>query len=187
MTLPQLENYRLVGGTALALMHGHRKSIDIDLFGEDVLDWDVIEQDLRAYAVPQLVSKSRAILTFVLNGVKVDIVRYTYPWLAEVKVEENIRLAAIQDIAAMKLNAIVGRGVKKDFIDLDLLLNHFSLKEMITLYRAKYQQTSDFMLIKSLDYFADAEKNDDPEMLTPYHWETIKERIKTEVKKLALS
>ena len=42
---------------------------------------------------------------FVINGVKVDCVKYGYPWLAAEHSEMGIRLASIPDIAAMKINA----------------------------------------------------------------------------------
>lgn len=136
--------------------------------------------------MPQNISRSNAINIFLLRGVKVDIVRYNYPWLQEAEISDGLRLASTPDIAAMKLNAIAGRGLKKDFIDLDLLLNHFSLSQMLAFYREKYGQESDFMVVKSLEYFDDADKNDDPIMLTPYNWEAIKERITAEVRKLVL-
>lgn len=186
MTLPQLLNYRLVGGTALALLYGHRQSVDIDLFGSETINWESLEQELYHYSTPQFLSKSKAICAFLLEGVKVDVVRYNYPWLREPIADGELRLADPVDIAAMKLNAIAGRGVKKDFIDLNLLLDHFSLQEMLGYYQKKYQQESNFMVLKSLEYFDDADPNDDPEMLSPYHWEDIKKRITDEVKKLAL-
>lgn len=182
--LPELENYRLVGGTALALKYGHRKSVDIDLFGQDLLDWDTLNQAVSAFETPQSVSKSKAIHSFILRGVKVDIVRYNYPWLAEVEEHDGMRLASTKDIAAMKLNAIAGRGVKKDFIDLNLLLDHFSLAEMLSFYREKYNQTSDFMVLKSLLYFDDADENDDPVILNDYNWQAVKNRIVSEIQKL---
>ena len=185
-SFPELENYRLVGGTALALKFGHRKSVDIDLFGQDSLDWDAFDQAVSAFDTPQSVSRSKAIHTFILRGVKVDVVRYNYPWLASFEKHDGIRLASTKDIAAMKLNAIAGRGVKKDFIDLNLLLDHFSLPEMLSFYREKYKQTSDFMVLKSLTYFEDADENEDPEMLVDYNWEHVKWRIVSETKSLEL-
>jgi hypothetical protein len=84
----------------------------------------------------------------------------------------------------MKLSAITNRGTKKDFVDLYLLLNHLSLNEMLTLYHQKYPQNSDFFVLRSLTYFEDAEHNADPEMLTEYNWQTIKEKIIEEVSRI---
>ena len=84
---------------------------------------------------------------------------------------------SLEDIAAMKLNAISGRGGKKYFIDLYFLLQTFSLKEMMGLYNKKYEDGSHFLLLKSLVYFEDAEKEEMPIMTKPTTWKKIKQRI----------
>jgi hypothetical protein len=38
MTLPSVDPFFLVGGTALALQMGHRVSIDLDLFTPEIFD-----------------------------------------------------------------------------------------------------------------------------------------------------
>ena len=57
---------------------------------------------------------------------------------------------------------------------------------MLSFYREKYKQTSDFMVLKSLTYFEDADENEDPEMLVDYNWEHVKWRIVSETKTLEL-
>lgn len=93
-------------------------------------------------------------------------------------------MASKEDIAAMKLNAIYGRGSKKDFIDLYFLLNEFTLSEMIDFYLQKYFDGSKFMLIKSLSYFSDADLDQTPKMYQEFNWETCKQKIIQEVIKL---
>jgi predicted nucleotidyltransferase component of viral defense system len=95
---------------------------------------------------------------------------------------DGIRLVSKKDIAAMKLNAIAGRGSKKDFIDVYQLLKDFSLVEMLAFYSQKYPNGSEFMVLKSLLYFDDAEIEPDPIMLIPISWNQVKERIINEVK-----
>ena len=65
-------------------------------------------------------------------------------------------MASKKDIAAMKLNEITGRSFKKDFIDLYFLMNDFTLKQMLGFYKEKYFDGSEFMVIKSLSYFKEA-------------------------------
>jgi len=84
----------------------------------------------------------------------------------------------------MKLAAITGRGTKKDFVDLYFLLQHFTLPEMLEFYSQKYTIDSSFMLIRSLNYFADAEDYPMPVMLIPTEWEDVKEKIRQEIRKL---
>ena len=117
LSLNLFQQLRLVGGTSLALQIGHRKSIDLDLFGE--IDVDVLEINnaLAQIAQPTQLNNSKNIHIYLINGIKVDIVNYTYPWLEDVIYKDGLRLASNLDVAAMKLSAITGRGSKKDFID----------------------------------------------------------------------
>jgi len=182
--VPELANTRLVGGSAIALYIGHRHSIDIDLFGliehHDIvlllneLGFDSFFIDLNIRNIKHL----------RINNVKVDIVNYNYKWIEPAVEANGLRIAGLKDISAMKLNAITGRGSKKDFIDLYFLLKKFSLKEMLEFYQDKYPGNSLFMVVKSLSYFEDAEKNDMPLMLENVNWEKIKNQIKNEILKL---
>src|SRR5690606_39119974 len=182
MSLDEFNEFRLVGGTALALRFGHRNSVDIDLFGNHPLNPDLITYQLHQYSNDfQILRGQKNIYTAFVNKVKVDFVHYPFPWLEKETVEDHIRFAGNKDIAAMKLNAIVGRGTKKDFIDLDLLLNHFSLSDMIGFYKAKYNQTSEYMVCKSLMYFADADEQTEPGQIVNFNWHKVKDRIKKEV------
>ena len=113
----------------------------------------------------------------LLNGIKTDIVNYSYPWIGELLQKDDLRLAHTKDIAAMKLAAITGRGSKKDFVDLFFLLQTYSLAEMMKMYGEKYTDGSEFMVLKSLVYFEDAEEEEMPEMLMPVSWSAIKKTI----------
>ena len=183
MTVPEISELRLVGGTSLALQMGHRISIDIDLFGKTELNELEITALLKNFGTATILSKSKNILIYTVNGVKIDFVNYSYNWIDEEIIIDNVRLASKKDIAAMKLNAIAGRGSKKDFIDLHFLLKEFSLKQMMTFYLAKYPEGSDFLVLKSLCYFEDADKEITPKILVPCDWNEIKTGIASEVSK----
>lgn len=182
--IPELNLTRLVGGTALALHFGHRHSVDIDLFGEiEHEDITLLLNDLKFDSF--VVNRNfKNIKHYQINNVKVDIINYSYKWIEPAIEIDGIRIAGLKDIAAMKLNAITGRGSKKDFIDLYFLLNRFSLKEMLDFYSEKYPNNSVFMVIKSLTYFADAEVQQMPIMLQDADWEDIKKKVCLEVEKL---
>ncbi len=182
MAREEFSKLRLVGGTDLALQFGHRKSIDIDLFGSinlEIIDGYKILQEFSSNV--QIISKQKNINIFIVNGIKIDFVNYDYPWLQEHINFDDIRLARIEDVAAMKLNAIAGRGSKKDFIDIELMLNQLSLKQMVDIYKTKYSQESEFMALKSMLYFADADLEIEPEMFIDFDWSKTKENIKTHV------
>lgn len=176
------KNLRLVGGTSLALQIGHRESIDIDFFGELNIDKFEILSALNNIGKVKIKQSTKNINIFNVNGIKVDIVNYPYPWLENTHLEDNIKLAGKSDIAAMKLSAITGRGSKKDFIDLFFLLKEFSLKEMIEFYKQKYHDGSVFLVLRSLAYFDDADEEPIPKMLKNVDWRKVKEVITEKLK-----
>ena len=171
------KNLRLAGGTSLALQIGHRKSIDLDLFGILLADDTTFSEALATFEKVTWLKKTPNINIFSINDVKVDFVNYTYPWLDETKSEDDLRLAGLKDIAAMKLAAVTGRGTKKDFIDIYFLLKQFSLKEMLQHYNNKYADGSEFLVLKSLTYFEDAEPEQQPVMLKNISWQAVKDTV----------
>lgn len=81
----------------------------------------------------------------------------------------------------MKITAIIGRGTKKDFIDIAFLLHHFSLEEILHFYAAKYNDSSVFMAMKSLAYFDDAEADPMPDMFVNQSWQQVKAYILSKI------
>jgi predicted nucleotidyltransferase component of viral defense system len=183
-SIKQLSGMRLVGGTSLALQKGHRISEDLDLFGFNIKEDNVsVLAALKAEGLKIDIRKQTSnMLIMMIENVKVDMVNYPYPWIDKAISESEITLAGKKDIAAMKLSAITNRGTKKDFVDLFYLLNDFTLSEMIGFYNHKYPDASLFMLLKSLNFFDDAEENEMPTMLdNSFTWEQMKTKIEKEV------
>ena len=176
--LDLLKECRLVGGTALALQVGHRRSVDLDFFGTIPETSDEIQDILREHHEVSIVKESKNIHIYLIDGVKVDLVNYKYDWIGSPVQEDVIRLAGVKDIAAMKVAAIIGRGTKKDFIDLYFLLKQFSLKELLELYLQKYPDGSLFIALKSLSYFEDAEADPMPVMFEHIEWTDVKSFIR---------
>ncbi len=177
-------DFYLVGGTSLSLQMGHRNSIDIDLFGNSEINFDLFIEKLSEYGEVKVAQSTKNILITKINDVKVDFVNYKYPLLTDCLYTDNIRMLSTKDIAAMKLNAIAGRGSKKDFIDLYFLLNEFSLKDILSFYEEKFSDGSVFMVQKSLTYFDDADLQQQPKIFLDFNWETCKQKIIEEVLKL---
>jgi predicted nucleotidyltransferase component of viral defense system len=174
---------RLVGGTALALQIGHRVSIDIDLFGNLTADEYEVSERLNAFKSNNVVKKTENISINIIEGVKVDIVNYPYPWIDEPFLKDGIVMASQKDIAAMKLAAITGRGTKKDFIDVFFLMQKYSMGEMLSFYEEKYSDGNLFLVFKSILYFDDADNEQTPKMLKEVEWKKIKTSITNEVNK----
>jgi len=186
MSDPEYNAFALVGGTALALQIGHRISVDLDFFGDRAVDTDDFFELIHSLGEVRLMTKSRYILVLDVHGIKVDFVHYRYEWLKPPVISGKIRLASLQDIGAMKLAAITGRGRKRDFLDLYFLLKQFSLRDLLKFYHEKYPDGSEFLVLRSLTYFADAEPDDDPKMLIPTDWEKVKKSILQEVRTIEI-
>ena len=179
MQIEMFKGLNLVGGTSLALQLGHRISTDLDLFGKMDPNEMEISTVLDEFEEIVLLNRTANIFNYIINGIKVDLVNYKYSFIGNYNEIEGIRLANRADIAAMKLAAITGRGTKKDFVDLYFLLKEYSLKEIIGFYNTKFPDGSEFLVLKSLSYFQDA-NNEEVQMLIDIDWEEIKNTIMTE-------
>lgn len=185
--MPALCNTRLVGGTALALQLGHRKSIDLDLFGafDPMMSYRKILLDAGHVADG---SENGTVQSLRVDNVKVDLVNYPYPWLDEPVCENGLRLAGLRDIAAMKLSAVANRGRKKDFIDVARLLDVFSLDEMLAFYKQKFSVYEVSFPLRGLMYFDDAEDDPMPEMFDAnLTWKAVKAKVVIATRKVILT
>lgn len=184
-SLDKLREFYLAGGTAFALQIGHRVSVDLVFFTLSMFDSNELFEFLKdSYEVSGATRSVNSLSLFVTlhdERIKVDMIRHNYPFLQPVKHVENIRLSSLQDIAAMKLNAVANRGAKKDFYDIYALLTRFSLKELLTFFQQKYEQLNSLTVLKSLVYFADADLEPDPVSLLDVSWADVKKEITTRV------
>ena len=182
MQQPLLNDMRLVGGTSLALQYGHRRSVDLDFFGHTTEDVEELTTILSRCAKDVIRGNcSKSIKAYFLNNIKVDIVNYKYRWIDEPVISDGLRLASPKDIAAMKFNAVMGRGTKKDFVDVYFLLRHYTFEEIMQFYLQKYTDGSEYRALLSMTYFADADPQPMPYMFQQVEWEIIKEEIKQQV------
>lgn len=185
MSLPALESFYLVGGTALALQIGHRQSIDLDLFTTQTFDNSILLDTLSAHFNLNVEREEPNMFITTIEEVKVDFVKMGYPVLFPPLITEGVRMLDIQDIAPMKLKAIAQRGSKKDFFDVFFLLQQMPLSEMVSLFQKKFKMHEVFHIIKSLTYFEDAENSADPVVFDKsITWLKVKDSILTAVKHL---
>ena len=183
MKIEEFNSLRLVGETSLALQIGHRKSIYLDLFGEIKFEKLSIEKIFSSFSIVKPLNRSKYINSFMIDNIKVDFVDYSYPRIDSLFEEKGIRMATVKDIAAMKLAAITNRGSRKDFVDIYFLLKTYSLHEMIQFFNEKYRDGSEYLALKSLIYFEDAENDFSVEMMEDVSWEEVKSTISKEVAK----
>ncbi len=183
MTIPELADFPLVGGTNLSLRFGHRVSVDLDLFTNAPLDPNEVFSVI-VKALPQTIKidARRQSIWLTINGVKVDLILHEYPFIHGVQTIESLRLLAFEDIIPMKLEAMATRGFKKDFWDIAELLNHFTLAQMLHFHQQRYPNSDIGHIVLSATYFEDAEKERaDPVGLTGITWKQVKDRMRQAV------
>ena len=170
--------FYLAGGTALSLQLGHRRSVDLDFFSptEDIPTIRaVLEESLTAFQ-PTLADSAWGNLVYLAKDVRVGFYGYGFPLVAPLIEIENLRLASIEDIALMKLDALLSRAARKDFYDLYFICQKISLHQLFGLAPRKYSNVRDFEVqtVKRLVYFENAEADVDPILLQPVSWNGVK-------------
>lgn len=163
-----LEDFILVGGTGLALIIGHRKSVVIDLFTSKEFDAERILEKLESDFAFQMDYIEGNTIKGSSAGIKVDLLTHKYPSIDDTVESENIRIASMDDISAMKINSVANDGTRvKDFIDLYFLVaeHEYNVERLLKNYKAKYSQRNALHALKSLSYFDDVDLSDWPELV----------------------
>jgi hypothetical protein len=182
--LAREHGFYLAGGTALALQLGHRRSVDFDWFREAPIDDPLLlAADLRNPDFRLETDRvEKGTLHGRASGVRVSFLEYGYPLLRPLLEVEGLRLAALEDIAAMKLAAVAQRGSKKDFIDVFALGRRFGLDDMLASYEKKYGVEDAGHVLVALAYFDDADRERTPMLLQRQPWPDIKATIRSWVR-----
>ncbi len=182
-----LQNAYLAGGSACALQIGHRVSLDLDFFTEKEFDTEIVLKQLEELTGFKLDETAKWTILGSFPKVKFSYFYYRYPLIKKTSQLSQIKLASLEDIAAMKIDAICSRGTKRDFIDLYFLVKKISLEQIFKFYDKKYGKLSNNILhiMRSLDYFADADSQESPKMLVPVSWEEIKKFFQKQAIRLA--
>jgi len=180
--------FYLAGGTALSLQIKHRISVDFDFYNQKEFDTDKIYRIFQAQKPINLLLNTITENTLILeiNNISVSIFSYNYPLLKPFLVSKYLNIASLEDISAMKLIAIIQRGIKRDFIDLYYLSKKLGLDKIIVLTKKKYAGFNKYLAFQALVYFQDAEERQTREtkVLRPFEWKEIKKYFINEVARL---
>lgn len=177
--LAPLRKFYLAGGTAIGWHLHHRVSNDLDLFSESRVDLGLIEQAVTALSGVSILSVTEVTLKIKLDGALVDFVSYPYSPLEKPKVgPAGFRVAGLLDLSVMKLAAVARRGIRRDFWDLRVIIEHgISLEEAAHAYVRRFRAANGdlYPVFRSLTYFADADKDEVfPAGMTRRSWESTK-------------
>jgi hypothetical protein len=183
------ERFYLAGGTALALQLGHRTSVDFDFYTLKLFQPKAL---YRKFLKNKLAAKKQQMafgtLLLRLGNSEASMFYYDYPLIKKtVYLPQGIELASLEDIAAMKLEAIIQRGTRRDFIDLFFLLRNFGLRKILGFGQRKYARAfNTYQALLGLLYFTDAEKEISQtryKLLKECGWPQVKAFITEEVEK----
>ena len=180
-SLSFISQFYLAGGSGLALHLGHRFSVDLDFFSPAS---DAVGPDVRAVLREALDDPTLSIThdkdaTFVATwrGVGISFFRlHLYPLVHQTILVEGVPLATVEEIGAMKLAAIIGRGTRKDLVDLYYILQQVPIERLFEVAAAKYARVRTFAISATcaLAYFDDAEALPMPLMIDRTPWATMK-------------
>jgi len=160
--------FYLVGGTAIALYLGHRRSIDFDLFKYSQLNHKnilkKISSDNYKYVITRKVTEQ---LNLSVNNVKFTFFEYPFDIVKVSDFENIIKLPDLITLAAMKAYALGRRSKWKDYIDLYFILkNHYSVIEISKKATDIYKELFSEKLFRSqLSYFKDIDYAEEVEFI----------------------
>jgi predicted nucleotidyltransferase component of viral defense system len=185
------KSFYLAGGTALSLQIGHRLSADLDFFSpsEDIPTIRPLLDHSFSKLPMILADSSWGNLVYLVKNVRVGFYGYGFPLIAPFIEVEGIRMASMEDIALMKLDAMLSRAARKDFYDLYFICKTIPLKQIFKNAHQKYPSIRDFesQATKRLVYFENAENESEPYLLESVAWQTVKEYFITQAKEIKRS
>ncbi len=191
--LPHIQQFYLAGGTALALRLGHRVSQDLDLFArietlDDIMRYQILEPLQHEHTVV-LHQDSVLGLVLTVDELPMSFFSYNYPLLDPVAEVEGLRIAGLTDIGLMKLDAVAGRGTRKDFYDLYFIAAQIGLDTLFARSTEKYAFSRGFgmRVLTALVDFDIADQQPDPVLLQPVTWNAVKDFFDAEARRIGES
>jgi predicted nucleotidyltransferase component of viral defense system len=186
MDISELKEFALVGGTALSLLYGHRISVDLDLFSNKPFDNEIITNALIkkfGNAFDNRSTNPRFGIFCFVNEVKIDIIRHPHPQIRPELNIDGIRMFSTEDIVAMKVQAVLGRGKKKDFWDIAELLKHYTVADFVQFHKEKFATQNLLITVpQAMIYFADADESEEPISLNNQTWQSVRNFINGKVR-----
>jgi len=163
------KKFYLVGGTAIALQLGHRRSIDFDLFNEDKLNRKSIRGKIQRsnFKINRIYAETTTEFTMIINKVKVTFYQYPFQIPHDYTFKDIISMPTLLDLIAMKAYALGRRAKWKDYVDL-----YFTLKDKFSLLEINKRANelfgnlfSEKLFRQQLSYFDDIDSSEEVEFI----------------------
>jgi hypothetical protein len=178
--------FYLAGGTALALYIGHRVSIDFDFYAPEGFDSQkILRKFEKSKIIVNLIQAEEDTLIFKASGIEISLFTYPYRLVMPLTKTEYLDMASLEDIAAMKIVAIIQRGIRRDYIDLYFLIKLLGIKKIFCACEKKYSAFNKYLALQALTYYDDADKASSGQnlaMLKRVSWDDIKTFVTASVK-----
>ncbi len=162
----------VIGGQAVRCLCPYRPSRDVDFGTLAAQSVDDLVAELEKAGETEILERRPDTVHLTWNGIKVSVFRLEQlaPFIEE-------RRLSVTGILATKLHAILDRGTRRDFFDLYVTLQsqRLGIAECLRAIRAVYrQEVNDSLLLRSLTYFDDAEREAPLPGEGPRDWETVR-------------
>lgn len=171
--------FYLAGGTGVYYYLNHRESEDLDFFTKVKFNEDILQEKLKLFPITY---KAEGTIYAEVSKVKISFFYYPYKLLYELNRINSLNIADLLDILPMKVNAVINRGSKKDFIDIYFIMKHLNLgsRDVLNICMSKFKNMNEIIFRKSMVYFEDADKEIMPKMIEKVGWEEVKDYLKKE-------
>ncbi len=183
-TLPLLKEFSgkfgLVGGTAIALQLGHRRSNDFDLFSPVAFKNSGIMAIVKKYGIPRVYVDDINEITLALFDVKMTFYHYSFPVNYSVNFDSVAKMPDLSTLAAMKAFALGRRAKWKDYVDLYFLLQKLGFEAIVGKAKETYaHEFSEKMFREQLSYFDDINYSEKVDFMPGFEIpdEKIKEKL----------
>lgn len=120
------KDFYLVGGTAIALHIGHRRSIDFDLFTHKEFENNKIKRIIaKEKRINEVMRDEERQYTLIVNGVQMTFFQYPFNIPAKHWFKRIIKIPDLLTLAAMKAYALGRRAKWKDYVDIYFIMKKY--------------------------------------------------------------
>ena len=180
------DKFTLIGGTAVALHLGHRRSIDFDLTTNGDLDIEKIRSKIREiYDISATLVEIPTELTLVVDTVKITFLKYPFRVNAGGQFKDIIQLPDLLTLSAMKAFALGRRAKWKDYVDLYFVFKTTSFNDVVRKAKEMFQgEFNEKLFREQISYFNDIDYSETVDFMPGY--EISDEKVKESLEQISL-